>query len=76
MRRNSDSPYKCSEACIKSMLGFLVDTIYVVFGDQAFQQSVGIPIWALIVLPYWQTYFYIHMRQNLFQKLLRDNNKK
>jgi hypothetical protein len=40
----SDSPYKYSEADIKGMLGFLVDNIYVVFGDQAFQQSAGIPM--------------------------------
>jgi hypothetical protein len=26
------------------MLGFLADNIYVVFGDQVFQQSVGIPM--------------------------------
>ena len=26
------------------MLGFLIDNIYVVFGDQVFQQSVGIPM--------------------------------
>jgi hypothetical protein len=26
------------------MLGFLVKNIYVVFGDQVFQQSVGIPM--------------------------------
>jgi hypothetical protein len=26
------------------MLGFLVDNIYVVFGDQVFQKSVGIPM--------------------------------
>jgi hypothetical protein len=26
------------------MLDFLVDNIYVVFGDQVFQQSVGIPM--------------------------------
>jgi hypothetical protein len=26
------------------MLGVLVDNIYVVFGDQVFQQSVGIPM--------------------------------
>ena len=26
------------------MLGFLVDNIYVVFGDQVFQQSIGIPM--------------------------------
>jgi hypothetical protein len=44
VRHHSDSPYKYSEANIKSMLGFLVDNIYVVFGDQVFQQSVGIPM--------------------------------
>ena len=44
VRHHSDSPYKYSEADIKSMLGFLVDNIYVVFGDQVFQQSVGIPM--------------------------------
>ena len=47
------------------MLGFLVDKIYVVFGDQIFQQTVGIPMG--LVLLYWQTYSYIHMRQNLFR---------
>jgi hypothetical protein len=31
VRHHSDSPYKYSEADIKSMLGFLVDNIYVVF---------------------------------------------
>jgi hypothetical protein len=33
VRYHSDSPYKYSEADIKSMLGFLVYNIYVVFGD-------------------------------------------
>jgi hypothetical protein len=41
-RHHSDSPYKYSEADIKGMRGFLVDNVYVVFGDQVFQQSVGI----------------------------------
>jgi hypothetical protein len=44
VRQHSDSPHKYSEADIKGMLGFLVDNIYVVFGDQVFQQSVGIPM--------------------------------
>jgi hypothetical protein len=39
----SDGSYKYFEADIKDMLGFLVD-IYVVFGDQVFQQFVGIPM--------------------------------
>jgi hypothetical protein len=41
VRHHPDSPYKNSEPNIKGMLGFLVDNIYVVFGDQVFQQSVG-----------------------------------
>jgi hypothetical protein len=36
------SPYKYSEVDIKGILGFLVDNIYILFGDQVFQQSVGI----------------------------------
>ena len=65
VRHHSDSPYKYSEADI-NMLGFLVDNIYVVFGDQVFQQTVGIPVGTNLLL-YWQTYSYIHMRQNLFR---------
>jgi hypothetical protein len=44
VRHHSDSPYEYSEADIKGMLGFLVDNFYVVFRDQVFQQSVGIPM--------------------------------
>jgi hypothetical protein len=44
VRRHSDSPYEYSEADIKGLLGFLLDNIYVVFGDQVFQQSFGIPM--------------------------------
>jgi hypothetical protein len=34
--------FKCTD--IGGILGFLVDNIYVVFGDQIFKQSVGIPM--------------------------------
>ena len=67
VRNHSDCPRKYSEADIKSLLGFLVDNIYVVFGDHVFQQSVGIPM-GTNCAPYWQTYFYIHTKQNLFRK--------
>jgi hypothetical protein len=50
----------------QGMLGFLVDNIYVVFGDQDFQQSVGIPK-GTNCAPLLQTYSCIHMRQNLFR---------
>jgi hypothetical protein len=42
VRHNSDNPYTYSKADIKSMLGFLVDNTYAVFGDQIFQQFVDI----------------------------------
>jgi hypothetical protein len=36
--------HKYSEVDIKEMLGFLIDNILVVFGNQIFQQTVGIPM--------------------------------
>ena len=39
-----DSTHKYSEVDIKAMLEFLIDNIFVVFGNQVFQQSVGIPM--------------------------------
>jgi hypothetical protein len=74
VRYHSDSPYKYSEAKIKSMLGFLVHNMYVVFGDQVFQQSVGIPMGTnctlllIDVISYWYEAEFV-------QKLLRDDNK-
>jgi hypothetical protein len=44
VRYHSDSPQKFSKADIDGMLEFLVGNIFVVFGDQFFQQYVGIPI--------------------------------
>lgn len=42
---HSDCTHKFSEVdIIKKVLGFLIDNIYVVFGDQVFQQTVGIPM--------------------------------
>jgi hypothetical protein len=57
------------------MLGVLVDNIYVVFGDQVFQQSVGIPIGTNYapLLEYLILYSY---EAEFGQILLRDNNKK
>jgi hypothetical protein len=36
--------HKYSEVDIKEMLGFLIDNIFVVFGNEIFQQTVGIPM--------------------------------
>ena len=76
VRHHSDSPYKYSEADIKGMLGFLVDNIYVVFGDQVFQQTVGIPM-GTNCAPLLADLFLYSYEGEFVQKLLRDtgNNK-
>jgi hypothetical protein len=48
------------------MLGFLVDNIYLVFGNQVFQQSVTIPMdinWA----PLLAAKFYVHVKHKLLE---------
>ena len=75
VRHHSDSPYKYSETDIKGMLGFLVDNIYVVFGDQVFQQTVGIPM-GTNCAPLLADLFLHSYEAEFVQKLLRDNNKK
>jgi hypothetical protein len=56
------------------MLGFLVDNIYVVFGDQVFQQFVGIPM-GTNCAPILEDLFWYSYEAEFFQKLLQDNNK-
>ena len=73
-RHHSDSPYKYSEADIKGMLGFLVDNIYVVFGDKVFQQSVVIPMGANCA-PFFADLSLHSYEAEFVQKLLRDNKK-
>jgi hypothetical protein len=75
VRYHSDSPYKYSEADIKDMLGFLVDKIYVVFGDQVFQQSVGIPM-RTNCAPLLADLFLYSYEAEFVPKLLQDYNKK
>jgi hypothetical protein len=72
VRHHPDSPQKYSEVDIKSMLGFLVDSIYVVFGDQVFQQPFAIPMdtRALILLLFSQTF--INMKQICSQTNTKD----
>ena len=57
------------------MLDFLVDNIYVVFGDQVFQQSIGIPM-GTNCAPLLADLFLYSYEAEFVQKLLRDNNKK
>jgi hypothetical protein len=74
VRNHFDSPYKYSETDIKGMLGFLVDNIYVIFADQDFQQSVGIPM-GTFYAPLLADLFLYSYKAEFVQKLLRDNNK-
>jgi hypothetical protein len=75
VRHHSGSPYKLhSEADIKGMLGFIVDNIYVVFGDQVFQQSAGIPM-GTNCAPLLADLFLYSYKAGFVQKLLRNNNK-
>ena len=57
------------------MLGFLIDTIYVAFGDHVFQQSVGIPM-GTNCTPLLADLFLYSYEAEFVQKLLRDKNKK
>jgi hypothetical protein len=74
VRQHSDSPYKYSEADIKGMLGFLVDNIYVVFGDQVFQQSADIRMGTTCALLLADLILYSY-EAKFVQRLLQDNNK-
>ena len=44
IKEHSDSKNKYTEDDIINMLEFLVDNIFVVFGEKVFQQIVGIPM--------------------------------
>jgi hypothetical protein len=55
-----------SEVEIKTMLEFLIDNVFVVVGDQVFQQSVGTPM-GMICAPSLIEMFHIHTRQSLFK---------
>jgi hypothetical protein len=57
------------------MFGFVLDIIYVVFGDQVFKQSVGIPMGSNCA-PLLAALFFYSYEGEFVQKLLRDNNKK
>ena len=57
------------------MLGFLIENIYVVFGDQVFQQCVGIPM-GTNCAPLLADLFLYSYEAEFVQKLLRDKNKR
>jgi hypothetical protein len=67
--------YKQSEEDFKGMLGFLVHNIFVVFGDQVFQQAVGIAM-GTNCAPLLADLFLYSYEAEIVQKMVRDNNKK
>ena len=75
VRNHSDCTHKYSEVDIKSMLGLLIDNIYVVFGNHVFEHSVGIPMGTYCV-PLLADLFLYSYEAEFVQKLLRDKNKK
>jgi hypothetical protein len=74
VRYHSDSPHKYSESDIKCMLDFLIDNIYVVFGDQVFQYSVGI-LMDNNCASLLADFFLYSYEAEFVQKLLLDKNK-
>jgi hypothetical protein len=66
---------KYSEGDTKDMLGFLVDNIDVVFRDQVFQQSVGIPM-GTNCAPLLADLFLYSFEAEFVHKLLRYKKKK
>jgi hypothetical protein len=75
VKHHSDSLYKYSESDIKGRLGFLIDNIYLVFGDQVFQQSLGIHTDTNYV-PLLADLFLCLYEAEFVQKLLQNNNKR
>jgi hypothetical protein len=66
--------YKYSEPGIKGMRGFLVGNICVFFGDQVFQQSVGIPL-GTNCAPLLADLFLYSYESEFVHRLLQDKNK-
>ena len=74
VKLHSDSTHKYSEVDIKAMLEFLIDNIFVVFGNQVFQQSVGIPM-GTNCAPLLADLFLYSYEAEFIQKLLREKKK-
>jgi hypothetical protein len=64
--------HKYSEVDIKEMLGFLIDNIF--FGNQIFQQTVGIPM-GTNCAPLLAELFLYYYEVEFIQKLLHEKNK-
>ena len=74
VKNHSDSTHKYSEEDIQKMLEFLVDNIYVVFGNQVFQQTIGIPM-GTNCAPLLADLFLYSYEADFLQRLVRDKKK-
>jgi hypothetical protein len=66
--------HKYSEVDIKEMLGFLNDNIFVVFGNQIFQQIAGVPMGANCAPLLTDLSLYSYEAE-FIKKLLHEKNK-
>jgi hypothetical protein len=65
-----DSTKKLSDTDIITMLEFLINNIFIMFGERVFQQTVGIPTGTNYVLLL-ANYSFIHMRQTSYRGFSR-----
>ena len=75
VKHHTDSSHKYTEVEVKGMLEFLIDNIFVMFGDQVFQQTIGIPM-GTNCAPLLADLFLYSYEAEFIQKLLSQKKKK
>ena len=75
VKHHSDSTKKFSETDIFSMLEFLIENIFVMFGGRVFQQTVDIPM-GTNCAPLLADLFLYSYEADFIQELLKKNEKK
>ena len=74
VKDHSDSPTKYTAEQIITMLEFLIDNIFVEFGGQVFQQTVGIPM-GTNCAPLLADLFLFSYEADFVEELIRTGNK-
>ena len=72
--QHTDSKSKYTEDDIINMLDFLIDNIFVIFGEQIFQQTIGIPM-GTNCAPLLADLFLYSYEAEFIQSLLRSDKK-
>jgi hypothetical protein len=75
VKKNTDSTKKLSDTDIITMLEFLIDNIFIMFGERIFQQTVGIPTGTNYILLLSDLLLYSH-EADFIQGLLKKIEKK